>query len=404
LQRTRVATLVAVACLCAAPVLAQTDGAPPDDVRVRIGPLSMNPTLSLTNIGVDHNVFNDPPDRIPRQDFTATVVPATDFWLHVGPTWVTSSLSETITWFQKYASERGATTGYKLGWVVPASRMTAKINGDWLNAKDRPGFEIDGRVRHKESNYTGSLDVNVFSKSYLDASASYVITDFADDAVFEGVHLNLAMNHHTTSGSLSLRQELTTLTSLSVGATRSMDQFVYASDRDSTTTAVNVALAFQPKALLRGGVSVGYSQFKPDSPDLPDFSGMVYTVDLTYVLLGSTRFAVIGSRGVQYSYDATQPYYVQTGITGSVAQEVFGPIDVAARVGTQQLAYRDVAGVPVTAPNREDHVMNYGIGIGYHLGQDLRLSFNVDKVFRDSRVFDRNYDNYLFTSSLTYGF
>ena len=40
------------------------DGAPdPASVRVRIGPLMMNSEDCALNIGVDHNVFNDPPDR-----------------------------------------------------------------------------------------------------------------------------------------------------------------------------------------------------------------------------------------------------------------------------------------------------------------------------------------------------
>ena len=35
----------------------------------------MNPTISVSNIGVDHNVFNDPPDKLPKEDFTFTVTP-----------------------------------------------------------------------------------------------------------------------------------------------------------------------------------------------------------------------------------------------------------------------------------------------------------------------------------------
>ena len=49
------------------------------------------------------------------------------------------------------------------------------------------------------------------------------------------------------------------------------------------------------------------------------------------MLLGSTRFAVTGGRGVQYSYDVNQPYYVQSRIGGSVAQQIFGPFDVQVR-------------------------------------------------------------------------
>ena len=402
--KAQVAALVALACLCAVPVLAQQDGGPPDDVKVRMGPLSMNPYFSLTNMGLDHNVFNDPATNAPKQDFTATMTPATDFWLRLGPTWLTSSLIERIAWYQKYASERSASTEYRLGWVVPASRMSFKVNGDWRSVKERPGYEIDGRVNRNEFAYTGSTEIKMFSQTFLGVGAGRVKVDFASDAVFDGVQLDTSLNRHTTSGNVDVRQQITTLTSFTVNATRSVDQFDVSTDRDSTTTSASAALSFQPAALLRGGVSVGYSQFRPHSPALPAYEGLTYTLDLTYVLLGSTRFAAAGSRGVQYSYDSTQPYYVQTGITGSVAQELFGPLDVAVRAGTQVLAYRDLAGAVVAVANRNDHVNNYGIGAGYHMGKDLRLSFNVDKVFRDSQVADWTYNNYTFTSSLTYGF
>jgi hypothetical protein len=35
-------------------------------------------------------------------------------------------------------------------------------------------------------------------------------------------------------------------------------------------------------------------------------------VDLTYTLLGMTRFAVRAMRDVQYSYDLAQPYHLHT--------------------------------------------------------------------------------------------
>ena len=40
-----------------------------------------------------------------------------------------------------------------------------------------------------------------------------------------------------------------------------------------------------------------------------------------------TRFAVQVQRDVEYSYDPTQPYYLLTGVTGSVSQAVGGPVE-----------------------------------------------------------------------------
>ncbi len=83
----RQCVVLAIALLRGVPALAQeSDGSPTSrNVRVRIGPVLMNPTIALTNLGVDHNVFNDPPDKSPKEDFTFTVTPASDFWIHARP-------------------------------------------------------------------------------------------------------------------------------------------------------------------------------------------------------------------------------------------------------------------------------------------------------------------------------
>src|SRR5207247_429710 len=53
--------LIALFAISGAAVSAQTsDGGPdPTRVRVRFGPLWMNPTVALTNLGIDQNVFNE---------------------------------------------------------------------------------------------------------------------------------------------------------------------------------------------------------------------------------------------------------------------------------------------------------------------------------------------------------
>src|SRR3954466_2939518 len=67
--------------LRATPALAQLEPPPPETsrFRVRIGPLTINPSIGLTNIGYDNNVFNTPVGLDPKGDFTFTVTPAASF-------------------------------------------------------------------------------------------------------------------------------------------------------------------------------------------------------------------------------------------------------------------------------------------------------------------------------------
>jgi len=400
------AALLLIGLLCPAPARAQGEIGVPDPakVKVRLGPLWMNPMLSVTNLGIDQNVFNESPEQHPKEDFTFTVVPRTDLWLHMGRTWLVSSIDEEIVWFQKYSSERSANSRYTLGWRLPSAWVNLNLGVKYGNVHDRPGYEIDLRAPRKEVTYVGAIEGRIVSKTFVGLRGERQQVDFDESAFFDGSSLHDELNHVTTNVALTFRHELTALTTVELNANRSEDQFEFSPLRNSTSTAFGTIFTFDPFALIKGTAAIGYRNFQPESPDLPAYSGPTMALDLTYTLLGTTRFAAKGIRDVQYSYDITQPYYVQTGIEGSIAQQIFGPVDIVFRFVEQRLAYRDRVGVPIEAADRTDAVHSLGVGVGYHLGKELRLGFNVDRIRRDSKVESRPYEGLKYGSSLTYGF
>ena len=109
------------------------------------------------------------------------------------------------------------------------------------------------------------------------------------------------------------------------------------------------------------------------------------------------------TRDVQYSYDVNQPYYLLTGATGSISQRIYGPVDAVGRIGADRLEYRDRAGAAVAAADRVDHINSYGGGIGYHMGRDLRIGFNVDRQQRTSVIDSRQYTGLKYGFAVTYG-
>src|SRR5262249_2910459 len=149
--------------------------------RVHAGPLAATPTLELTNLGVDTNVFNEPEGE-EKKDFTFTITPRADLWLRMGRTWLTSRIREDLIWFQKYDTERTGNTNVTLGWIVPLNRLAFGAEGGYLNAKERPGYEIDRRVRRTEVSAKGSVEYRALSKTYIGARASRVRVDYDDTA------------------------------------------------------------------------------------------------------------------------------------------------------------------------------------------------------------------------------
>lgn len=405
LKRQIVAAL-ALALLVAPASFAQTtgDGGPDASmVRVRIGPLWMNPTISMPNVGIDTNVFNDPPNVTPKRDFTVTVLPKTELWLRMGRTWLAGMISEEIVWYQKYTTERSGNDTFTIGWKAPLNRLVLTTSAAWVSTRTRPGFEIDARAQRKEPLYAGGVEVRGLAKTFIGVRGNWSQVRFDENAVFKGSSLQDQLDRTATTAAITIRHELTPLTSITFSVGRSEQRFKSTPSRNSTANDYAVGLAFDPAALIKGNATFGYTSYKPASADLPGYKGPTASVGLAYTLLGSTRFSATMTRAVEFSYDINQPYYVLAGGAGSIAQQIFGPIDVVARAGAQRLEYRSRAGAIVTAPDRTDRVRSWGGGVGIHMGQDLRLGFNLDKERRTSVLTDRQYEGLKYGSSITYG-
>ena len=378
-------------------------GAPPSTVRLRFGPLFLNPMLGLTNIGIDDNVFNDPVTGNPESDFTMTVTPAADLWLRFGPTWIGSNIREDLVYYQTFESERSANTSIRLNWTIPFNRLVLVPGMTYLNTHARPGFEIDTRAPRVEWGYNGALELRVGSNTYLGVRGDRRTTEFDQTAEFDGTNLSDELNRTVTNAGFTFRLQATPLTSITFDVSTEQDRFEFSPARNTDSTRFDAGVKFDPAALIKGSAVFGYRDFRPFSSAVPGYQGTTAAVDLSYVLQDSTRFTLTIGRDVEYSYDVNQPYYLQTGLTGSISQQIYGPVDVVGRIGGQRLEYRDRAGASVTAPDRTDHVMSYGGGIGYHMGRDVRIGFNIDKQQRDSAVDSKQYNGLRYGVSVIYG-
>src|SRR5215470_3249089 len=183
------ALAAALLLLCLpAGALAQTE--PPSNVRMHLGPFFVNPTIALTNAGVDTNVFNQATQDSPKEDYTATLSPATEAWLRIGRSWLNATLREDLVYYQKYASERSVNSYYKASWQIPFNRLSFIPTASFLDTRERPGFEVDARAQRTEIGYGGSIEIRALSRTFFVAHANRQSIDFAADAVFLGANLH----------------------------------------------------------------------------------------------------------------------------------------------------------------------------------------------------------------------
>lgn len=369
---------------------------------MRLGPLALKSTLALSNLGIDTNVFNEADADRPQRDFTMTFTPATDLWLRMGRTWISGTIDVDWVYYNKFASERSANTNFGVGVSRTFNRLALKGGTSRLSTRNRPGFEIDARSRRVEASIEGEGQMRVSARTHIGARAWRRKMAFDQAAVFLGTPLARELDRTSSSGALVVRHDLTALTSLSFEAGREYERFASSSLRDSNSTRVAGAVKFQPLALISGDASVGYRNFTPLLGDVPPYRGAIAAVNLSYRLLGTTRLGVQTTRDVQHSFDFNQPYYLETGVSGSFQQQVYGPFDVLAGIGVRRLGYRDRAGAVVQEFNRTDRVRTFSVGAGYRLGTDKRIGFAIDRQNRTSGVDRRQYEGLRIGMSITY--
>jgi hypothetical protein len=399
-------SILLVGCLLAfaGPAVAQEAGTDESaNARIHLGPVGLSPRIALTNVGVDTNVLNQANN--PQRDFTATFVPGVDSWLPVGRALVSGKTSAEVLYFRRSAGQRAANFSQTGRIDLFLVHLTPHAEGGYITTSQRPNAEIDVRVRQTSKTVGFGSEVRVGANVTLDLAAARRRLDFANEQ-FLGVSLAQVLNRRTDAANVSLRVALTPLTTFVVKSGVERDRFEFSPDRDTHSVSVVPGFEFKPSAIISGSAFVGYKRFHPVSGALPDFRGAVAAVNISYVLRDMTRVTGMVDRGIEYSFEPTDPYYVETGGTLSVTQMLFGNWDAVARAGRQRLDYRGftTAGAPPSGTVRRDRTFLYGAGIGYRLQVDARVGFDVTYSRRVSPVESRGYKGFQFGGSLTYGF
>ena len=374
---------------------AQESDTPPPGTIV-VGPLHLTPSLRVTDLGVDNNVFNEPAN--PKSDFTFTLTPRADLTLRIQRLRLSYSTFVDYVYYKKYESERGTNTSgtvradYDLGLFRPY------VSAQGIDTRQRLNPEVDTRARHHDSIYGAGVAVNVASRTRLLFNYTSATTSFDDGESFRGVELQTSFDgrRRTIDGGISV--DLTPITRFIVTVAREEQRFVFSTDRDANSWRITPGFGFSTDGLLRGSATFGFRHFDALSPEQPDYDGLVSSVSVAATLYGRHDVQGVVNRDVQYSYDEATDYYLGTTTALTWTTLVAGPFDVRGTVSRTRMDYRGLDPVP------DDTVVSYGGGFGYRFTGRLRLGLNAEWSRRDSdRSVDRQYRNHRVFAGLTWG-
>jgi hypothetical protein len=396
------------ACICALGLLLPRGAAgqttatdPSENARFQYGALRFTPFLAITEIGVDTNVFNEALE--PRQDTTATFGPGTEYWVRAGRVRVSAKSDVQYNWFREFSNQRSLSTNNDLKIELPMTRLTPFVDGVFDHGRVRPGYEIDTRAFRTDSGFGGGVDIGLTTKTGVRLEAHRRRLKYREDEFFFGNSLQETLNRRTDSLGLSWRQKLTPLTTFVVLSEYETERFDFEEARDASGVRVMPGFEFDPFALIGGKVFVGFRSFDTTDPRLPNFSGVVADVEANY-RARATRFDVRLKRDVDYSAEMLEPYYLLTDAGVKVTQKITYRWDVVGAASRQWLDYQRLEGVVLSAaPSHSDHSYRLGGGVGYLLGNSVRVGVDVAYYRRNSPLAMREYDGLRVGGSFTYG-
>jgi hypothetical protein len=363
------------------------------------GPFAINPSISVVDVGVDTNVFNEVTD--PKSDFTAVFRPAADMWLRSGRVGLTARAQVSWNYFQQYASERYAGTDDRVRLEVQGSRVTPFGTASFLSTRDRISADVDARIRRNEWTVGGGADIGLGGKLTARLTANRFEARYNEN---QGVGtFAAALDRREDSVSGALRYRVTPLTTIVADVTGQVNRFVYETARDADTLTILPGVEFDRLALISGRGYVGYRRFDFIDPTLEDFRGVVAAIDLAYVLRGSTQFGFTADRNVEYSFDLVQPYYVSAGLGVRVTQQITERWNVSGSVSRRSLDYR--APLPAAlVPPRTDRVNYFSATLGARVSARTRVEGTAFYQHRSSIQVRRDFDGLRIGGSLIYEF
>jgi hypothetical protein len=375
---------------------------PAERPRFNFGPLGLTPKLAIRDIGVDTNVFRTAVE--PAHDFTATLGPGVDATLRLGRARL--RLDSQLEWiyFRTFDQQRSFNFS-ELGRIdVDMVHVAPFVRGEYTQTRQQPTPEIDVRVQQLRTLGGGGVAIRISPTFSIEPEMTVSTLDLEDEGLLFST-LADALNRRTQTMSVAGSWRVTPLTTFVVRGEALRDTFDRNPLRDSQSFSVLPGLELKPLALISGHAFVGVTRFVPDAAELPDYTGMVADVAVSWIIRDLTRFNVRVNRNVEYSFEATEPYFLLTELSVDVMQALGYQWDVVGRAGTSRLAYQriSVAGSTVES-DRTDWLDLYGGGIGRRLGDNVRIGFDVDRVGRRSPLAFREYQGFRIGGSFTYGY
>lgn len=364
-----------------------TDTEPTSGV-LSVGLVKFAPGLTIREIGWDSNVFDEPPEESPKEDYVAALQPDVSAFARLRWVRIAAYAGSELTYYRTYDSERSVGHQVRGRADFLLSRVRPFIGIGQTQTRTRPNGEVDVRADREDEEVSGGVAFDLSANSLIYGSAYRTRHGF--EAAFEnGVNIGESLTREGHNYQLGLKTDITPLLSMQLFGSYQEDRFEFLPTRNSESKMGTAVFQIAPEAVVTGSVTVSYRDMTFADPELQRYQGIVGTAALTYRILEFGRLTLALTRGIEYSFDSAEAYYLEQSANLSYTHRLFGDVDVQARGGRSLFDYDARASVPA----HTDTLDIVAGSLGYNLRNRTRVAVNYEYARRRSPEFTvRNYE------------
>jgi hypothetical protein len=364
------------------------------------GPLSVYPQIALTDAGTDSNVYIESTN--PKSDLRYSLAPRLYAVLPVASTRFVGTATGDLVYYRTYRDQRSLTLKLDGRYEKTTPGFRPFVELGFASRGDRVGFEIDTRARHTQTNMLAGADVDVTETTALTAWVGRSATAYDEDQQFLTFMLADQLNHTRDTAAAGARYRVTPLATVLVAAEFERHRFELAPLRDADSLRIVPAIAIGTGGAISGNAKAGFRTFDPRNPVVPKFRGLIGSARLHYAVPDTVRIDLEADRDLSYSYDPLQPYYMESGARLTVAQRVFGPIEIIGSGERHEVRSQRIGGQAFDG--RREVTTSLGGGIGLQVNRQIRFALTYERTERVStEPAGRNYERNRLYASFNYG-
>lgn len=370
------------------------------------GPFRIQPSLVISNAGVDSNLYYSTNE--PIKDFTITAGPAATIYLPIHRRFVLSLYgSPQYIWYSKTDRERTWNYYFNGAAQLSLKNIFFSLEGNYSNGRERWNTEIDIRPRRKEEGYSGSVLVKTSRKTSV--SLAYRTSKYYYESVVYGDSFDVRerMNRQESYANFSLFYQVSTQRRIFLDFEYGLYEFEFAIQAaigDSRSGAAYAGLEFSRLGRrVRGRIRLGYKKFDVRAVDGPDYEGVVGDSQLSVRL--AKPFVIRGSyvRDVRFSLWYENPYYIESrpGAGVSLYPIRFLRLDYDYSIGRNR--YPVVGGGGPDVKRLDDYLI-HSAAVYFRIKKSVALGFIASWWARNSNLGAEDDKRTFFGLNLTYDF